>query len=246
MHFRSEYKRLGARCVLFVSLISIALLYSRPAVLVLLKLAYTREQYSHIFLILPVTLSLIFLERRTKSIKIAWSPIPGTIGVVASVVFERIAQLRPTLFGYDVGLSMKILGLVVCWLGLVLVFYGVQCVKSLLFPLLFLLMIVPLPAFFIDGLIAGLQRTSVETTLVLFRMAHVPVLKNGFVLSLPGLEIEVAKECSGIRSTIVLLVTVLLLAHLCLRSNWTKILLVLTVVPLAVIKNAVRICTLSM
>jgi len=156
-----------------------------------------------------------------------------------------IAQWRPMLFGNDVSLSMKILALVLCWLGLVLVFYGVQCVKSLLFPLLFLLMIVPLPIFFLDGLIAGLQRTSVEIACVLFRMAHVPVLKNGFVLSLPGLEIEVAKECSGIRSTIVLLVTDLLLAHLYLRSNWTKMLSVLSVVPLAVIKNAARIFTLS-
>src|SRR5262249_47299008 len=154
----------GARCVLFVSLISIALLYSRPAVLVLLKLAYRHEQYSHIFLILPISLSLIFLDLRTKSITIAWSPIPGTIFVLASVVFESIAQWRPMLFGSDVGLSVKILALVLCWLGLVLVFYGVQCVKSLLFPLLFLLVIVPLPMSFLDSLTAGLQRASVEAT----------------------------------------------------------------------------------
>jgi exosortase len=230
---------------LFVSLISIALLCSWPAVLELLRLSYAHEQYSHIFLVLPVSLSLLFLERRAKPIKIAWCPVPGIIIVLSSFIVAPIAQWWPVLFGNDAGLSMKILALVLCWLGLVLLFYGIQFFKSLLFPLLFVLTIVPLPQSALDTFNAGLQRASVEATCALFRLVNVPVLKNGFVLSLPGLDIEVAKECSGIRSTIVLLVTSLVLAHLCLRSNWTKVLLALAVFPLAVAKNAVRIFTLS-
>jgi exosortase len=71
------------------------------------------------------------------------------------------------------------------------------------------------------------------------------VFREGLVFSLPELTIEVARECSGIRSSIALLVTALVLGYLYLRSNWRRACLIILVIPIAILKNAVRIATLS-
>jgi exosortase/archaeosortase family protein len=62
---------------------------------------------------------------------------------------------------------------------------------------------------------------------------------------LPGIVIEVAKECSGIHSSLVLFVTSLLAGHLFLRSPWKKATLALAVVPLGIARNGIRIFTIS-
>lgn len=65
------------------------------------------------------------------------------------------------------------------------------------------------------------------------------------LFSLPGLNIEVAEQCSGIRSTIALLISVAMASHLFFRSNWSKFCLIALTIPIAIFKNAVRITTLS-
>ena len=63
---------------------------------------------------------------------------------------------------------------------------------------------------------------------------------------LPGIAIEVAKECSGIRSSLALFITSLLAGHMFLKTTWRKVVLVLVIIPLTIFKNAVRITTLSL
>ena len=61
-----------------------------------------------------------------------------------------------------------------------------------------------------------------------------------------GLKIEIAEQCSGIRSSIAMVITFLVVANVALRSNLNRAILVLLTVPVAIFKNAVRIVTLSM
>jgi exosortase len=76
-------------------------------------------------------------------------------------------------------------------------------------------------------------------------LTSVPYLRQGFDFTLPGVRIRVAEECSGIRSTLALLITTLLACHLFLRSSWKRLILCLVVVPIAMLKNGLRIFTLS-
>jgi exosortase len=124
--------------------------------------------------------------------------------------------------------------------------FGTRAFQRYLFPLCFLFWLVPIPAEVLDRIVVLLQQGSAFASYWLFASAGVPVLRDGVVLSIPGLSIEVAKECSSIRSTLMLLVTTMVLAHLFLGSIWRKIILVLAMIPLSVAKNAVRIVTLSM
>jgi exosortase len=105
---------------------------------------------------------------------------------------------------------------------------------------------VPIPDFVLNQAIFWLQSGSAEVSHAFFELMGVPVLRNGFIFSLPGVNIEVAKECSGIRSSLALFITSLLAGHLFLRSTWTKVVLALITLPLLVIKNGIRIVTVTL
>ena len=112
--------------------------------------------------------------------------------------------------------------------------------------MLFLFLMVPIPDFLLNQAISWLQSGSTEVSHALFELMGVPVLRNGFIFSLPGVNIEVARECSGIRSSLALFITTLLAGHLFLRSTWTKAVLTFITLPLLVVKNGIRIVTVTM
>ena len=114
------------------------------------------------------------------------------------------------------------------------------------FPLCFLLWLVPLPEFALNHIVSFLQRGSAFAANLLFEIARVPVTQDGMRLTIPGLTLEVAEECSSIRSSLMLLVTTMVLAHLLLRSAWGKGLVILAAIPLSIAKNGLRIFALSM
>jgi len=113
------------------------------------------------------------------------------------------------------------------------------------FPLCFLLWLVPLPEFALNHIVSFLQQGSACAANLLFATAGVPVTQDGVQLTIPGLTLEVAEECSSIRSSLMLLVTTMVLAHLLLRSAWGKGIVILAAIPLSIAKNGLRIFTLS-
>jgi exosortase len=90
-----------------------------------------------------------------------------------------------------------------------------------------------------------LQQGSALAAAVLFHTAGVQVIRDGVMLSIPGVDLEVATECSSIRSSLILLVSTMFLAHLLLRTPWRKALVVLLALPLSLAKNGVRIFTIG-
>ena len=132
------------------------------------------------------------------------------------------------------------------WLGAFLLCYGSRATRAAAFPLLFLLLVVPLPEAVLEKTIYLLQQGSTEIAYLLFKLVQVPVFRQGFVLSLPSVSIEVAKECSGIRSSMALFITCLLAVHLFLHTHWKMAFFVLLALPLAIIKNGIRITTLTL
>ena len=125
-------------------------------------------------------------------------------------------------------------------------FFGTAAFRKAIFPFSLLLMVLPIPTPLVDRVIQFLQAGSAVLTSWMFSLLGVPVLREGFVLTVPGVSIEIARECSGINSSIALLIIMLLVAHETLHSNWRRIALVVVVIPLSIIKNAIRIVTLTM
>ena len=86
------------------------------------------------------------------------------------------------------------------------------------FPLAFLLFMAPLPDSATDWLETVSKLASVETADFFFAISGEPVLRNGTIFQLSGIVLEVAQECSGIRSSWVLFIVAILASHLFLRS----------------------------
>jgi exosortase len=111
---------------------------------------------------------------------------------------------------------------------------------------LFLPLLVPIPDFLVGRAISWLQEGSAFVAFWLFKTLQVPVMREGLVFHVPSLDLEVAKECSGIRSSVILLITTLLVAEFVLRSVWRKSVLILSVIPIVILKNGLRIVTISL
>jgi exosortase len=146
----------------------------------------------------------------------------------------------------DDTLSIAVGALVVLWVGGFLLFYGPKAFRAALFPLLFLGFMIPIPSLVLDGAIWILRTGSTDAVGGLFSLTGTPYYREGFVFSLPNLVIEVAEECSGIRSSIALVITTLIAGHLCLDKGWKKAVLVAVTLPLTIVKNGIRIVTLSL
>jgi exosortase len=209
----------------------------------LYSLTQEQEHYSHIVLIPWLSLYVLYLDRKAIFASREWSPWLGSLLIGLGALGYWRAD--PATFAAD-QLSMMILAwVVICW-GVFLLCYGIGPVRKISFGLFFLLCMVPLPANLLNAIIVFLQQSSAEVTDVVFSLLGVPVFRQGFVFSLSNFTIHVAEECSGIRSTLSLIITSLVAGHFFLRSAWGKMGLVAVVVPLAIVKNAFRIVGLSL
>src|SRR5262249_51864248 len=113
-------------------------------------------------------------------------------------------------------------------------------------PLLFLLFMVPIPGILLNAAVDLLKKGSTEMVAALFTITGTVYHREGYVFSLPNVVIEIADECSGIRSSLALVMTVLLASHMFLTSAWKKAVLALAVIPLTIVKNGIRIVTLTL
>ena len=131
------------------------------------------------------------------------------------------------------------------WMGVFILFYGRQALKRAVFPLFFLLFLIPIPSAVTQATVQFLQRGSAEAANILFYLVGIPAVRDGYVFHLPGLSIEVAENCSGIRSSIALVITSVIAGKLLLQKRWTRSLAVISINPIAILKNGIRIVTLS-
>ena len=122
---------------------------------------------------------------------------------------------------------------------------GGNFLRQMAFPALFLVFMVPFPPAVEHAIEVFLQRASAEAAFLFLQGAGIPVFRQGLTFDMPGLSIQVAPECSGIRSSWVLLITSLLAGHLFLRSPWKRAGLAVLVLPLGILRNGFRILVIS-
>ena len=230
----------GLACA--IGLASIGLFWGPLHQLVSLSLA--DQRYSHIVLIPVISAFVMYRERRNVFSLTAFRPGVGLPFLAAALAMSGLLALSGGRVPAEYRLSTIMLGFVLVWAAGFAVCYGVHSFKSAIFPLLFLLLLVPVPFDVMDKIVSVLQRGSAEVTYFFFQLVGVPMFRDGVRFELPGVGIEVAKECSSIHSCWALFITGLLVAHLFLKSLWTKACLSILTVPIAMFTNAVRIVTI--
>ncbi|MFO8085292.1 MAG: exosortase/archaeosortase family protein [Desulfobacterales bacterium] len=212
----------------------------------LAQLSFRSELYSHFFLIPAVSLYFFFIDRKNifSEIKYQWKT--GIQIMAAALAFLAIGYLTRNALVENDYLSLSIFGFVLWLIGGFIAIFGLKAFRQAVFPLLFLVFMVPIPTFLLDRIIHVLQIGSAHAVQPVFELIRLPYLRNGVVYEVPGgVVIEVAKQCSGIRSSLALVITAVIAGHMFLQKTWTKIVLVLSVLPVTIFKNALRITSLT-
>jgi exosortase len=230
----------------FALLVILSVLFFWKTIHALVVFSLNEESSSHILLIPLVSIYLLYTERSRIFRVVRSSPFAGNAVMLAAVAIYSFAALWLSSRVPGEYLTVATLSIVALWLGGFLLCYGGEAWRRASFSLLFLLLMIPLPPPVLERSITLLQQGSTDIAYLLFKAVGVPVLRQGFILSLPRVTIEVAKECSGIRSSVALFITCLLAAHLFLRTKWRMLIFVLLAFPLAIVKNGIRITTLTL
>jgi exosortase len=212
----------------------------------LFRLSISTDTYSHILVIPLISICMIYVEREAILQRIGSTSRFAAPLFSIGILFYALSGKFGLPISADASLALAILGfLFLIWSGFYWVF-GSRAFCAGLFPLLFLLLMVPLPESVIDRFIVWLQWGSGDVTSWIFHATGTPVVRDGLFFTLPSVTIEIAKECSGIRSATALLITCLAASYLLLRLPWTRAVLLFATIPVLILKNGIRITTLTL
>lgn len=244
----SDRAKLRQRAKYFVLFLAgLVICFGKP-LLGLFRLSLNSELNSHVFLMPAVSLYLVWLDKRKLTPLFEPAPrlaasllLPG-IGLLAAYCAAISSGWQPHEADF---LSLMTLAFLFCFSGGFAFFFGGGILRAVAFPMAFLIFMVPLPVVLENGLMNFLQHSSAEASYLLLKLSGMPVFREGTQFTLPGVSIEVAPECSGIRSSLVLFITGILAAYLFLRQRWSRITLAAALIPLGILRNAVRIFTLA-
>src|SRR5256885_1496077 len=236
-----------SRRVLFYAawVIGCCLLLLRP-VLAFVSYSLSNDNASHLVLIPAISAWILFLERSRIFKHFGSDGKAGLAFLISGAGTALIAFSFGSHWSSLNRLSIYIFALVLLWIAGFAFFLGRTALSQARFPLAFLLLTIPIPDFLLDKAIYFLQKGSAEIAAVLFDWSGVPVLRDGFVFHLAHVNIEVARECSGIRSSLALLILAILVAHFYLKTFWKQVVLVAAGLFVMILKNGVRIVTLTL
>jgi exosortase len=210
------------------------------------NLALQKDAYTQVLLILPLTIAFVFSDWNSLPADHRSGVVLGSIIFCTAALVAAFLLLRESGLAPDVQLALEMLALVIWWIGAFVFCFGRKAAAAMSFPLFFVFWMVPPPSALLDHIIRWLQNGSALAATTLFSLFGIPVAQDGLKLNIPGLTVEIASECSSIRSSLMLLVTTMVLAQLLLRSPWRKLLLVAVALPLSIAKNGLRIFTIAM
>lgn len=217
-------------CILFAVVI---LLYARvvpPLVHQWLK----DPNYSHGVLVPFCSLLLLWSSRKKW---LAEPRVPSPTGLV--LVIGAMGLLVVGLLGAELFLTRVSLCLLIG--GLIVYFAGWRLLRLVLGPWMFLFLMVPLPVILFNQIAFPLQILASRLAAFLIDLLHVPVLRDGNILMLPTMSLNIVEACSGLRSLMSLITVAVFYSLFFERRVWLRWVLVLAAVPVAVCTNALRI-----
>ncbi len=192
------------------------------------------DNYSHGFLIVPIALYFAW-ERRGKLKEAERKPSYWGLLVLAG----GLASLLAGILGSELFMTrISILGTIA---GTVLFLFGWKHLKILLLPILFLLLMIPIPAIIFNRVAFPLQLLASRFGETALQMAQIPVLREGNVIHLANTSLEVAEACSGIRSLISLLTLGIVYGYFTDSRLWVRIALAIGTIPIAIAANGIRV-----
>jgi exosortase D (VPLPA-CTERM-specific) len=190
--------------------------------------------FSHGFFV-PLFSAFVIWQERDRLARIPTRPSwSGLIVLVAGLSVLIIGRLGAELF-LDRSSMLLVLA------GVVILFAGWNLFRAVLFPWAFLLMMIPIPVLVLNQITFPLQLLASQVAAAVLPVFGVPVLREGNVINLAAMPLEVAEACSGIRSLMSLVALAIIYGYLLEKRSWVRWVLALAAVPITVVANDVRI-----
>jgi exosortase C (VPDSG-CTERM-specific) len=228
-----------------VWILVVTLVFIRP-LMALAAHASTSELYSYIPLVPFVSAWLVWSRREAFTAGTRPAPAAGAaMCLVAAAALALDVSVRGRLSLND-HLALTTAAYVALVLAGGFLFLGWLWMTAAAFPAVFLFFMAPLPDALVRVIENGSVLGSAEVSALLFRLTGTPLVREGTVFALPGIVIEVARECSGINSSWVLFVVGLVASNMFLQATWARVVLVAFITPLAIVRNSVRILTIGL
>ena len=210
----------------------------------LISYARQTDLYSYVLLIPFISAYLIFIQRgqlpKDYATSPGWALLLLLCGLLTLIAAQLFLKLEPPITRNDY-LSLTVLSFICSLATGGFVFLGRKWMAAAAFPLGFLLFMVPLPDCVLHFLETASQLASTEAAAMFFFLTGTPMLRDGTIFQLPGIAIQVAQECSGIRSSLVLFITTVAASFLFLKRPCRRAILIAFVIPLAIVRNGFRI-----
>jgi len=195
---------------------------------------YTEPDFSHGFLVPPFAAYLIWTKRKTLQkipIHQSWAGLPL---IIAGVMTLFLGVYGAELFLARISLLMLMGGII--WM-----MAGRDMLRELRFPLLVLLLGIPLPMVVYNQITFPLQILASKLASAALPVFGVPVMRDGNIIQLPSMPLEVAEACSGIRSLMSLFTAAVFYGYFLEPSVKKRVILAVAALPIAVLANGVRI-----
>jgi exosortase len=205
-----------------------------PVVVRLVLQWWHDPNFSHGFFVPIFAAYVLWLKRRTlRSLPLS----PSWYGV--PIVFAGLALLILGNLGAELFLSR--FSILVVGAGLVISFLGWSYQKKILFPWIFSILMIPIPVIIFNQITFPLQTLASDLATFMLRAVGLPVLREGHIIVIPAMPLEVAEACSGIRSLLSLTTLSIIYGYLMEKSVRVRVVLALSAIPIAVIANSLRI-----
>lgn len=183
----------------------------------------------------PIFAAYVLWQNRSKLKQIerapSWAGVPI---LVCALVMLTLGVLGAELF-FSRGSLLVLLA------GLIVLLVGWSFFRAVLFPWAFLILMIPIPAIIFQKITFPLQMLASRVASLVLPIAGVPVLREGNVIVLPAMPLEVAEACSGIRSLLSLVTLAIIYGYLMDNRQWVRVVLALSAIPIAVAANSFRI-----
>jgi exosortase C (VPDSG-CTERM-specific) len=211
-------------------------------------IAYSSRSELHSYIpLVPFVAGYLLLLRRSTVPREHSTSVPGAglLLVLGGAALAAACVWRTELSTND-RLALETLAYVSIVVAGGFLFLGARWMAAAMFPVTFLFLLVPVPDAAVRVIENGSVLGSAGVSALLFKLTGTPLVREGTVFALPGIVLEIARECSGVNSSWVLFVVGLVASNMFLKATWARVVLVVFIVPLAIVRNSVRILTIGL